>query len=103
MKNALNLLGDKQNLAEIPEVKELLSYISELEDLVVDKDARLRHTKENVLLGVVKDIFESTTDILNRDEENIRFKLGEKIDFKKALESLCEFLVKMDEDYRLNL
>jgi translation initiation factor 2B subunit (eIF-2B alpha/beta/delta family) len=89
-------------LLDEPEVQELVEYCKELEDEVVD----LRQTDVSVMEGklaeVVRDIYHSTNKTIKEDEEAIRFRETERVDFNEVVLNLRKFLIKFATDNQFN-
>lgn len=78
--------------------------IQELEGQIIDLkfDLDSSKKKEMIYLDILNNIQISVLDFLKKDEENIRFNLGEKIDYKEGLINLNESLKEYKRIYKIN-
>lgn len=102
MKSINQIFKYNTALLDEPEVQELVEYCKELEDEVVD----LRQTDVSVMEGklaeVVRDIYHSINKTIKEDEEAIRFRETERVDFNEAVLNLRKFLIKFATDNQFN-
>ena len=75
----------------------------ELEGVIMDNNITKTYSKEKILFNILKDIYESCEDLIRKEEENIRFKFNDNIDFKSSIKSLKKYIEKSDEDFNLKL
>jgi hypothetical protein len=78
--------------------------IDKLSEKVCDLTFDLEKAKKNELIykDIIANIELSVKDILKRDEENQRFKLGENIDFKSAVVNLKSSIDEYKRVYKIN-
>ena len=102
MKSINQIFRDNTALLDEPEVQELVEYYKELEDEVID----LRQTDVSVMEGklaeVVRDIYHSINKTIKEDEDAIRFKETDSVDFNEAVLNLRKFLIKFATDNQFN-
>lgn len=102
-KDYKKIFKNNNELLNKSEVQELIEYVSELEGLIMDNNISKTYSKEKILFNILKDIYESCKDLIKREEENIRFKFNDNIDFKSSIKSLKKYIEKSDEDFNLKL
>ena len=59
MKSISQIFRNNRELLDTPEVQELAEYTRELEGLVMDKKIEDNYDKEDILLGIIRDIYSS--------------------------------------------
>jgi hypothetical protein len=92
--------GNKE-LLENTSVSILVNYVSELEDIIFHNNIQKKYSKKCILKELLAEIYTDCTELLKTDEENERFGFDETVDFKLAIQSLRQHILKMDEDYNL--
>ncbi len=102
-KDYKKIFKNNNELLNKSEVQELIEYVSELEGLIMDNNISKTYSKEKILFNILKDIYESCKDLIKREEENIRFKFNDDIDFRSSIKSLKKYIEKSDEDFNLKL
>ena len=105
MKSINQIFRNNRNLLDEPEVQELVEYAQELEGLVMDKKIEDNYDKEDILLGIIRDIYSSCKDTLEQDELHERFpSVVDPIgDYKESLINLKRFISDMCRENRINL
>ena len=92
--------GNKE-LLENTSVSILVSYVSELEGIIMENNIQKKYSKECILKELIVEIYTDCTELLKTEEENERFNFDETVDFKLAIQSLRQHILKMDEEYNL--
>lgn len=100
MKSIRQIFINNQELLENESVKNLISYTEELEDEITQLRQEDR-SKEEHILQMLFDIRNSCSEILKRDEENERFKLGETFNYKECIVGLEQNINNFIKDYNL--
>ena len=105
MKSINQIFRNNRELLDVPEVQELAEYTRELEGLVMDKKIEDNYDKEDILLGIIRDIFISCKDTLEQDELHQRFpsEVEPIADYKESLVNLKRFISNMCREYKINL
>ena len=105
MKSISQIFQTNRVLLDEPEVQELVEYTRDLEGLVMGQKIDDNYDKEDVLLGIIRDIYSSCKDTLEQDELHERFpREVEPIgDYKESLVNLKRFISDMCRDNRINL
>ena len=105
MKSINQIFRNNRELLDVPEVQELAEYTRELEGLVMDKKIEDNYDKEDILLGIIRDIFTSCKDTLEQDELHQRFpsEVEPIADYKESLVNLKRFISNMCREYKINL
>lgn len=85
MKSINNIIKNNRELLENETVRELISYIEELEDEVVESRHIKNRIKESHLIDFIIEIKDSCSNTLKKDEENERFNLNEAFDYKECI------------------
>ena len=104
MKSINQIFRDNTSLMDEPEVKELIEYCQELEGKVMDVEMMEQYNMENKLTFLVREIYESCVEDLEREEENERWpELNDKPDFKLSIQMLKKYIRKfsIDNNFRL--
>lgn len=84
-------------------VKELIQYCQELENEVIETKQVNKFSFEDKLTELVKEIYHSINSVLKEDENAIRFKETNRVDFKFRVELLKEYLINFSKDNKFNL
>ena len=105
MKSISQIFRHNRDLMDEPEVQELIEYCRELEGQVMDRKIDDNYDKEDILLGIIRDIYSSCKDTLEQDELHERFpREVEPIgDYKESLVNLKRFISDMCRENRINL
>lgn len=105
MKSINQIFRNNRELLDVPEVQELAEYARELEGLVMDKKIEDNYDKEDILLGIIRDIYSSCKDTLEQDELHQRFpyEVEPIADYKESLVNLKRFISNMCREYKINL
>ena len=105
MKSIRQIFQFRKELLGEPEVQELVEYAQELEGLVMDKKIEDNYDKEDVLLGIIRDIYSSCKDTLEQDELHERFpnEVDPIEDYKESIVNLKRFISDMCRENRINL
>ena len=105
MKSISQIFQTNRVLLDEPEVQELVEYTRDLEGLVMGQKIDDNYDKEDVLLGIIRDIYSSCKDTLEQDELHERFpREVEPIgDYKESLVNLKRFISDMCRENRINL
>lgn len=102
MKSINQIFRDNTALLDEPEVQELVEYCKELEDEVIDLRQTDVSVMEDKLAEVVRDIYHSINKTIKEDEDAIRFKETDRVDFNEAFLNLRKFLIKFATDNQFN-
>ena len=104
MKSINQIFRDNTSLMNEPEVKELIEYCQELEGKVMDTEMMEQYSMENKLTFLVREIYESCVEDLERDEENERWPdLNDKPDFKFSIQMLKRYIQNFARDNNFRL
>jgi hypothetical protein len=105
VKSIRQIFQFRKELLGEPEVQELVEYAQELEGLVMDKKIEDNYDKEDVLLGIIRDIYSSCKDTLEQDELHERFpnEVDPIEDYKESIVNLKRFISDMCRENRINL
>ena len=91
MKNINQLFRSNTKLMDEPEVQELIDYCRELEGKVLERNIDDTYDKEQFYVQAFKDIYESIEQTLKDEEEAIRFKETQQVDFKECILNLKKY------------
>lgn len=83
-------MGDSEN-----EIQRLEGEVFELEFQLKN-----HRDKERIYQEIVSDINNSIINLFKREEENIRFNLGEDTDYRKCLLEMKEYLDNLKREYK---
>jgi len=105
MKSISQIFRNNRDLLDTPEVQELAEYARELEGLVMDKKIEESYDKEDILLGIIRDIYSSCKDTLEQDEQHKRFpnEVEPVEDYRESIQNLKRFISDMCRENRINL
>tara|TARA_R110002050_G_scaffold79261_1_gene169292 strand:- start:3553 stop:3864 length:312 start_codon:yes stop_codon:yes gene_type:complete len=103
MKSIRQIFKDNEYLMEEESVKELIQYCQELENEVIETKQVNKFSFEDKLTELVKEIYHSINSVLKEDENAIRFKETNRVDFKFRVELLKEYLINFSKDNKFNL
>ena len=103
MKSIKQIFKDNEYLMEEESVKELIEYCQELENEVIGTKQVNKFSFEDKLTELVKEIYHSINSVLKEDENAIRFKETNRVDFKFRVELLKEYLINFSKDNKFNL
>ena len=78
------------------------SKIQKLEGEIFEMESTLKdhRDKERIYQEILSDINNSIIDLLKREQENIRFNLGEVTDYKQCLIGMKEYMDNIKSVYR---
>jgi len=71
MKSISQIFRNNRDLLDTPEVQELAEYTRELEGLVMGKNIEESYDKEDILLGIIRDIYSSCEDTLDSKPKKV--------------------------------
>mgnify|MGYP000090070317 FL=1 len=103
MKNINQLFRSNTKLMDEPEVQELIDYCRELEGKVLERNIDDKYDKEQFYVQAFKDIYESIEQTLKDEEEAIRFKETQQVDFKECILNLKKYMLVINRLYGLEL
>ena len=105
MKSISQIFQTNRVLLDEPEVQELVEYTRDLEGLVMGQKIDDNYDKEDILLGIIRDIYSSCKDTLEQDELHERFprEVDPIGDYKESLVNLKRFISDMCRENRINL
>jgi len=83
------------NSYEESEVQRLEGVIFEMESTLKD-----HRDKERIYQEILSDINNSIIDLFKKEEENIRFNLGEETDYRQCMIGMKEYLDNIKSVYR---
>lgn len=103
VKTPHEIFKNNPKLLENPEVKELTSEYEAVCDALIDLQQVSEMGKEKYLLILLGEIRESISMELKRDLEAERFGESERVDFKKAVENLRNYINDYCRDHQIYL
>lgn len=79
--------------------------MKELEDEIVELKFQLKQSKDKEMkyLAILQDIDKSLQDLFLREEQNERFNLGEKFDFRESCINLQNYINDCKRIYKIRL
>ena len=102
MKSIRQIFKTNDSLMEEPEVSELIDYCKDLEDEVVE--CAQKNDQTIVLKQLISEINKSCYELIEEDKKSERWEHDfEKIDFKKCIINLREYIIKYCFDNKINL
>jgi len=103
MKSINEMFENSPHLKSYPEVKELIEYCQDLEGEVIESQQAKQFSFEDKLTNLVRDINHSINQAVAEDEESIRFKETERVDYESAIKNLGEYIKKFASDNKFRL
>lgn len=100
MKSIKQIFKSNPELMYEPEVEDLIEYCRELEGQVMEYSLASNYNKEINVTDIVRDIHISCLEIIKQDEDRFNDK---EIDYKEAIINLNKYIVKLCEEYKINL
>ena len=78
------------------------SKIQELEGKIFEMESTLKdhRDKERIYQEILSDINNSIIDLFKREQENIRFNMGEVTDYKQCMIGMKEYIDNIKSVYR---
>jgi hypothetical protein len=78
------------------------SEVQRLEGEVFELESQLKdhRDKERIYQEILSDVNNSIIDLFKREEENVRFNLGETTDYKQCLIGMKEYFDKIKGEYK---
>jgi hypothetical protein len=78
------------------------SEVQRLEGVIFEMESTLKdhRDKERIYQEILSDINNSIIDLFKREQENIRFNLGEVTDYKQCLIGMKEYMDNIKSVYR---
>ncbi len=103
MKTSFEIFKDHPEISSHPAVQELISEYDVVCDALIDLQQVSKKSKEKPLKNLVTEIQNSINVELKKDENAIRFKETERVDFKISVENLRRYINEYLQDYRIYL
>ncbi len=103
MKSVNQIFRGNPNLLREPEVEELVQYVLDLENQVMEQASNNYYSREVDLEEIIRDISISCTQILKEDAESQRFREIPPPDFREAIISLKGYIIDQCEYYKIRL
>lgn len=103
MKTPSEIFKGKPELLQNPAVQELVSEYYRVCDALIDLQQVTEMGKEKYLKILLREIRESTAMELQRDLEAERFGETERVDFKRAVEHLQDYIGEYCREYQIYL
>ena len=103
MKNISQIFKGNEHIMDLGPVEELIDYCRELEGQVLEKSIDDEYSKEQFYVQAFKDIYESIEQTLKDEEEAIRFKETQQVDFKECILNLKKYMLVINRLYGLEL
>lgn len=102
MKSINQIFKNNKHLMDEPEVIELINYCKNLEDSIVDYNQKLDQTV--ILKQIISEIRNDCRNLLDEDEKGIRWpKDFDRVDFKVAVNNLCDYINNYCKDNYIKL
>jgi hypothetical protein len=86
-----------------PEVQELIDYCRELEGKFMEVEINKQYDKEDILINLIRDIYESCNVTMRDEEDSIRFEETPRVDFKNTIGNLKKYIDSINKLYKLGL
>ena len=103
MKSISQIFINNKELLDNAAVDELIEYCRSLEDKVIENKQSKNFSFENKLTELVRDIYMSVEQEIKRDEESIRFRETERVDYEQCMKNLKKYLLDFSKENKFNL
>ena len=103
MKSINQIFRSNPHLLKEPEVEELVQYVLDLENQVMEQARNNYYSREVDLEEIIRDISISCTQILKDDAESQRFRELPSPDFREAIISLKGYIMDQCKYYKIRL
>ncbi len=103
MKSVNQIFKNNTHLMDHPEVQELIEYCQELEGKFMEVEINKQYDKEDILINLIRDIYESCNVTMRDEEDSIRFGETPRVDFKNTIGNLKKYIDSIDKLYKLGL
>jgi hypothetical protein len=103
MKNINQIFKNNKHLMDEVEVMELIDYCRELEGDVMEVKINKQYDKVEVLHNMVKEIYSSCRQLINDEEDSVRFGETPRVDFEKSIVNLKEYIEDINRIHKFGL
>lgn len=103
MKTPYNIFKDHPAIEKHPAVQELIMEYESVCDALIDLQQVKEMNKELPLKILVNEILGSISTTLKSDEEALRFKETQRVDFKASVQNLQRYIFSYLNDYGIRL
>lgn len=103
MKTPSEIFKGEPELLQNPAVQELVSEYDRVCDALIDLQQVTEMGKEKYLRILLREIRESIAMELQRDREAERFGETERVDFKRAVQNLQDYIGEYCREYQIYL
>lgn len=78
------------------------SEVQRLEGIIYELETELKEHRDKgrIYHEIVSDINQSIIDLFKREQENIRFNLGEEIDYRECISNMKDYLDNLKREYK---
>jgi hypothetical protein len=102
MKNIHQIFKDNEHLMDLGPVEELIDYCQELEGQVMENVIDNQYDKELILLGMIRDIYDSCNGIEEQEMLHERYPNDfPEVNYKDIVINLKKYIQKMVSDNKL--
>lgn len=104
MKSIHQIFLGNEHLMDLGPVEELIDYCQELEGQVMENVIDKQYDKELILLGMVRDIYDSCDGIEEQEMLNQRYPNDfPEVNYKDIVVNLKKYIQKMVSENKLNI
>ena len=104
MKSISQIFRNNEHLMDLGPVEELIDYCQELEGQVMENVIDKQYDKELILLGMVRDIYDSCDGIEEQEMLNQRYPNDfPEVNYKDIVVNLKKYIQKMVSENKLNI
>ncbi len=102
MRSIREIFKNKEFLLDEPEVEQLLEYVLQLEDEIVEYKFEKQNNKQLAMLDMIKEVVKGCNEIQKQQQESLRFGY-EQPDFEAAISNLKRYIYERCRDEKIYL
>jgi hypothetical protein len=103
MKNINQIFKGNEHLMDLSPIEELIDYCRELEGDIMEVSINKQYNKEEILLNIVREIYNSCLQSIKDEEDSVRFGETPRVNFEKSIIYLKDYLEEVNRNYKFGL
>ena len=103
MKNINQIFKGNEHLMDLSPIEELIDYCRELEGDIMEASINKQYNKEEILLNIVREIYNSCLQSIKDEEDSVRFGETPRVNFEKSIIYLKDYLEEVNRNYKFGL
>jgi len=88
---------------DLSPIEELIDYCRELEGDIMEVSINKQYNKEEILLNIVREIYNSCLQSIKDEEDSVRFGETPRVNFEKSIIYLKDYLEEVNRNYKFGL